>query len=84
MPSAIGQCVAATVFLSPHASESTEVQPDAACTAFAVQHHGAQARLGSQLILGTEDALDHRAIDCVHPVGSVQPDVGRRPRYRGE
>jgi hypothetical protein len=45
-------------------------------SARAVQHHGAQARLGSQSVLRSEDALDHRAIDCIHLVGSVQPDVG--------
>src|SRR5262249_13189326 len=74
--SAIGQRVAPTVFLSRHASESTDVQTGAERTALAVQHHGAQARLGSQPILGGEDALDHRAIECVHLVGSVQPYVG--------
>src|SRR5215204_2230138 len=72
--SATGQRVA-TGFTRPHAFESTDVQTGAECAALAVQYHGAQTRLGSQPILGSEDALDHRAIDCVHLVGSVQPDV---------
>jgi hypothetical protein len=74
--SAIGQRVASTVFLSSHAFESTDVQAGAERATLAVKHHGAQSRLGSQLILGSEDALDHRAVECVHLVGSVQPDVG--------
>ena len=70
---AFGQRLALAIGSS---SKAGDVEPGTKATPLARQNHGTQALHGAQLFTGVDDGIEHRRVERVHLVGTVQPDLG--------